>query len=134
MPVSSDRTVELAESERRSSQSSRSGRRSRASLIITRHLTVGIFNSGTRLSGAGGANPPDPAASKRLLDGVHTPTLYITGDADLDIAFTGGQDSFSYLTKVPVAQKVITHADDAGIAAIRSIDSAYNRHFMMMSR
>ena len=67
-----------------------------------RVTTVGIFNSGTRLSAAGGANPPDPAASRRLLDAVHTPILYITGDADLDIAFTGGQDSFNYLNKVPV--------------------------------
>ena len=61
-----------------------------------------MFNSGTRLSAAGGANPPDPAAARRLLDAVHTPILYITGDADHDIAFTGGQDSFNYLNKVPV--------------------------------
>ncbi len=66
-----------------------------------------MFNSGTRLSSAGGgatgsANPPDPTAARRLLDAIHTPILYITGDADHDIAFTGGQDSFNYLNKVPV--------------------------------
>jgi dienelactone hydrolase len=71
-----------------------------------RVTTVGIFNSGTRLSPPGGvtagATPPDPDAAKKLLDAVHTPILYVTGDADLDIAFAGGQDSFNYLTKVPV--------------------------------
>lgn len=67
-----------------------------------RVTTVGMFNSGTRLSAAGGANPPDPAAAKKLLDAVHAPILYITGDADHDIAFTGGQDSFNYLNKVTV--------------------------------
>jgi dienelactone hydrolase len=72
-----------------------------------RVTTVGVFNAGTRLSApAGGAtgrgNPPDPAASRALLDAIHTPVLYVTGDADLDIAFTGGEESFNYLTKVPV--------------------------------
>jgi hypothetical protein len=60
-----------------------------------------MFNSGTRLSAAGGGNAPDPAASKKLLDGIHTPILYVTGDSERDIAFVGAQDSFSYLTKVP---------------------------------
>ena len=67
-----------------------------------RVTTVGMFNSGTRLSPAGGGNAPDPAASKKLLDAIHTPILYVTGDAERDIAFAGAQDSFSYLTRVPV--------------------------------
>ena len=67
-----------------------------------RVTTVGVFNSGTRLSAAAGGNAPDPSASRALLDAVHTPILYVTGDADRDIAFTGGQDSFNYLTKIPV--------------------------------
>ena len=67
-----------------------------------RVTTVGVFNSGTRLSAAAGGNASDPAASRALLDAVHTSILYVTGDADRDIAFTGGQDSFNYLTKVPV--------------------------------
>jgi dienelactone hydrolase len=64
--------------------------------------TVGMFNSGTRLSATGGGNTPDPAASKKLLDAIHTPVVYVTGDAERDIAFAGAQDSFGYLTKVPV--------------------------------
>ena len=67
-----------------------------------RVTTVGVLNSGTRLSAAAGGNAPDPSASRALLDAVHTPILYVTGDADLDIAFTGGQDSFNYLTRTPV--------------------------------
>ena len=67
-----------------------------------RVTTVGMFNSGTRLSPAAGGNATDPAAAKKLLDGIHTPILYLTGDAERDIAFAGAQDSFTYLTKVPV--------------------------------
>lgn len=67
-----------------------------------RVTTVGVFNSGTRLSAPAAGNAPDPAASRALLDAVHTPILYVTGDAEHDIAFAGGQDSFNYLTKVPV--------------------------------
>lgn len=65
--------------------------------------TVGMFNSGTRLSAAGGGGPAaDPAAAKKLLDAIHTPILYVTGDAERDIAFPGAQESFTYLTRVPV--------------------------------
>lgn len=67
-----------------------------------RVTTVGMFNSGTRLSAAGGGNAADPAAAKALLDTVHTPILYLTGDVERDIAFPGAQESFTYLTKVPV--------------------------------
>jgi dienelactone hydrolase len=67
-----------------------------------RVTTVGVFNAGTRLSAPAGGTAADPAASRLLLDAVHTPVLYVTGDADRDIAFAGAQDSFNYLTKVPV--------------------------------
>ena len=36
------------------------------------------------------------------MDAIHSPVLYLTGDEKLDIAFSGGRDSFDYLTKVPV--------------------------------
>lgn len=68
-----------------------------------RVTTVGIFNSGSRLTGApGGPGGGDPAAAKARLDAVHTPILFVTGDADLDIAFPGARDSFEYLSRVPV--------------------------------
>jgi hypothetical protein len=67
-----------------------------------RVTTVGMFNSGTRLSATGGGNASDPAASQKLLDAIHTPILYVTGDAERDIAFAGAQDSFNYLSRVPV--------------------------------
>jgi dienelactone hydrolase len=67
-----------------------------------RVAAVGMFSSGTRLSAPAGGNTTNVAAAKAQLDAVHTPIVYITGDADLDIAFTGAQDSFNYLQKVPV--------------------------------
>jgi dienelactone hydrolase len=67
-----------------------------------RVTTVGIFNSGTRLGAAPGGQAIDIAAAKARLDAVHSPILFVTGDADRDIAFAGGRDSFAYLTRVPV--------------------------------
>ena len=73
-----------------------------------RVTTVGIFNSGTRLSpGPGAANANANAADVRAqgqarLDAIHSPTLILTGDENLDIAYGGGRDTFGYLSKVPV--------------------------------
>jgi hypothetical protein len=74
-----------------------------------RVTAVGIFNSGSRLttliSAPPGANANPAEARGRAqsqLDAIHSPVLYLTGDEKLDIAFTGGRDSFDYLTKVPV--------------------------------
>lgn len=68
-----------------------------------RVTTLGIFNSGTRLSPGAGSGPAvDLGAAKARLDAVHSPILFVTGDAQRDIAFDGGRDSFAHLTKVPV--------------------------------
>jgi dienelactone hydrolase len=67
-----------------------------------RVTTVGIFNSGTRLTPAPGGPPVDGAAARARLDAVHSPILFLTGDADLDIAFVGASDSVDYLSRVPV--------------------------------
>ena len=67
-----------------------------------RVTTLGIFNSGTRLTAVPGGPAVDVPAAKARLDAVHSPILFVTGDADRDIAFDGGRDSFDYLTKVPV--------------------------------
>jgi len=74
-----------------------------------RVTTVGIFNSGSRLTtpmaAPRGSNADPAEARKRAqaqLDAIHSPVLYLTGDETLDIAFPGGRDSFDYLTKVPV--------------------------------
>ena len=75
-----------------------------------RVTALGMFNSGTRLApNPNQANNPDAPTPAEVraqaiarLDAIHTPTLYVTGDAMLDTAFTGGKDSFGYLTKVPV--------------------------------
>jgi len=67
---------------------------------------VGIFNAGTRLTTPQPGAKTDPAEArtrgKSQLDAVHSPILFLTGDEKLDIAFSGGRDSFDYLTKVPV--------------------------------
>lgn len=65
--------------------------------------TVGIFFSGTRLSAAPGRaqTAEQNAAARARLDAFHTPTIIITGDEMLDIAYSGGHDTFNYL-KVPV--------------------------------
>jgi hypothetical protein len=68
----------------------------------SRVTTVGIFNSGTRLTAAPGGQTVDAAAARARLDAVHSPILFLTGDADLDIAFVGARESFDYLAKVPV--------------------------------
>jgi dienelactone hydrolase len=68
-----------------------------------RVTTLGIFNSGTRLGQApAGAAGADPVAATARLDAVRTPILFVTGDAERDIAFEGGRDSFNHLAKVPV--------------------------------
>ena len=74
-----------------------------------RVTAVGIFNSGTRLTPGGGAPGganASPAEIRALgqarLDAIHSPTLILTGDENLDIAYVGGRDSFGYLSKVPV--------------------------------
>ena len=66
-----------------------------------RVTTVGIFNSGTRLTAVDGGPAVDAVTARARLDAVHSPILFVTGDADLDIAFAGGRDSFEYLTRVP---------------------------------
>ena len=70
-----------------------------------RVTAVGVFNSGTRLT-TGFRSGTDPAEARargeERLKGIHSPVIYLTGDAKLDIAFTGGRDSFNYLSEVPV--------------------------------
>jgi dienelactone hydrolase len=65
--------------------------------------TIGIFHSGTRLVSAPGREigAEQAAEGRRRLNGIHTPTIIITGDEVLDIAYSGGHDTFNYL-KVPV--------------------------------
>jgi hypothetical protein len=41
------------------------------------------------------------ADGRRRLGAIHTPTIIITGDEVLDIAYSGGHDTFNYL-EVPV--------------------------------
>jgi hypothetical protein len=70
---------------------------------------VGIFNAGSRLTTPMAAPPgsnADPAEARKRaqaqLDAIHSPVLFLTGEEKLDIAFSGGRDSFDYLTQVPV--------------------------------
>ena len=65
--------------------------------------TIGIFHSGTRLTAAPGRTmtAEQTAEAQKRLDAFHTPTLIITGDEVLDVAYPGGHDTFKYL-KVPV--------------------------------
>lgn len=65
--------------------------------------TVGIFHSGTRLVSSPGreVTAEQAAQGRQRLDAMHTPTIIITGDENLDIAYSGGHDTFNYL-KVPV--------------------------------
>jgi len=71
-----------------------------------RVTAVGIFNSGSRLTTPQPSAKANPAEARgrgqTQLDAIHSPILYLTGDEKLDIAFSGGRDSFDYLTKVPV--------------------------------
>lgn len=70
-----------------------------------RVTAVGIFNSAVRITPQPGAQG-DPAESRRQaqarLDGIHSPTLILTGDENLDILYLAGLESFSYLSKVPI--------------------------------
>jgi hypothetical protein len=65
--------------------------------------TIGIFHSGTRLESSPGreVTAQQAAEGRKRLDGIRTPTLIITGDDVLDVAYSGGHDTFNYL-KVPV--------------------------------
>lgn len=66
--------------------------------------TIGIFHSGTRLEPSYGRqiSADQIAQGRQRLDAIHTPTIIITGDEVLDSAYGGGQDTFKYLSKVPV--------------------------------
>lgn len=67
--------------------------------------TLGIFNSGTRLTPRP-QDSGDPADIRRQgaarLDPIHSPTIILTGDQILDSAFHGGRETFGYLSDVPV--------------------------------
>lgn len=65
---------------------------------------IGIFNSGTWLQSrfAREVSVEQAAAARQNLNKVHTPTIILTGDEVLDIAYWGGVDSFNYLSEVPV--------------------------------
>jgi hypothetical protein len=65
--------------------------------------TVALFSGGVRLNpnGFGPAPAPGAPSGKAVLDAVHTPILFLSGDAQHDIAFGPGGDDFAYLTKVP---------------------------------
>jgi dienelactone hydrolase len=65
--------------------------------------TIGIFFSGTRLVSTPGreVSSAQAAEGRKRLDGIHTPTIIITGDEVLDIAYSGGHDTFGHL-EVPV--------------------------------
>ena len=70
-----------------------------------RVTTVAILNSGTRLvPPPGNTTPPAEyrAQGEARLNGIHSPVLLLTGDQKLDSAYTGGQDTFAYLSRVPV--------------------------------
>jgi hypothetical protein len=71
--------------------------------------TVGVFNSGSRLTiqpnqpNPGGGDPAAAIAqAKTRLDAVHSAVLILTGDERLDIAYQGGRETFGYLSKPPV--------------------------------
>jgi len=65
---------------------------------------IGIFNAGTSLESrfSRARTEEQIDAGKALLDQVHSPTIILTGDEYLDIAYWGGNDTFDYLTDVPV--------------------------------
>lgn len=65
---------------------------------------IGIFNAGTSLQSRFGREMSDEQIEmgRERLDAVHTPTIILTGDEYLDIAYGGGSDTFEYLTDVPV--------------------------------
>lgn len=65
---------------------------------------IGIFNAGTSLESRFSRTRTEEQieAGRQQLDQVHTPTLILTGDEYLDIAYWGGMDTYEYLTDVPV--------------------------------
>lgn len=69
-----------------------------------RLTAIGLFNSGARLQSAFGREITEEqaAAARERLDTVHTPTIILTGDEKLDVAYSGGHDTFDYLSDVPV--------------------------------
>jgi len=86
-----------------------------------RLTAIGLFNSGTRLQSRFGREVTDEqvAASKERLDAVHTPVIILTGDRNKDSAYGGGEDTFNYLTDVPVFyawQEGLTHIGTYGAA------------------
>ena len=65
----------------------------------SRLKAIGIFHSGTRLESAPGreVSAQQAAEGRKRLDAIHAPTMIITGDEALDVAYSGGQDTFKYL-------------------------------------
>lgn len=65
---------------------------------------IGIFNAGTSLESrySRARTEEQIETGRQQLDQVHTPTLILTGDEYLDIAYWGGMDTYEYLTDVPV--------------------------------
>ncbi len=84
-----------------------------------RVTALAIFSGAARLASAvpnaTTGQMPDLAATKKRLDAIHTPVLLINGDDKQDIAYGGGEDTFGYLTKVPVF-----HAWEDGLSHIGS--------------
>jgi hypothetical protein len=70
-----------------------------------RVTAVGMFNSAVSLTPNAGANT-DPVQfrdqAQARVDAIHSPTIILTGDEDLDILYTAGRQTFNYLSKVPV--------------------------------
>lgn len=66
-----------------------------------RVATVVVMNSGVLNEGPGQMGGME-AADKALLDGLHTPTLYVLG-GETDIAYANGMDDFARIGHVPVA-------------------------------
>jgi len=80
---------------------------------------IGLFNSGTRLQSGFGREVTDEQAAtgRQRLDTIHTPTIILTGDQYLDVAYGGGRDTFNYLGDVPVFyawQEGLTHIGTYG--------------------
>jgi hypothetical protein len=70
-----------------------------------RVTAVGMFNSAVSLTPNAGSNT-DPAQfraqAQARVDAIHSPTIILTGDEDLDILYAAGRQTFNYLSKVPV--------------------------------
>ncbi|MDR8394196.1 hypothetical protein NC796_23815 [Aliifodinibius sp. S!AR15-10] len=65
-----------------------------------RITTVGVFNSGILPSPDSGMEGM-PSLSKKQLDKLHSPTLYMLG-GESDIAYDNGMDDFKRINHVPV--------------------------------